>query len=95
MRIHISPVKMALAFLGAEIADGEEGGQAGIGSSVRRVSQKAGAVEKIQAGGGDETETEFFCGGVGTDYAGKGVAVGKGKGGMITSITLLYEFFGM
>ena len=71
---------MAFAFLGLEIAGGEEAAEPAVSRAVGRISQHLEAVDRDQAGADDELDGPVLGFVIGAHHAGKGVAVGDADG---------------
>jgi hypothetical protein len=76
----IGEIKLAFAFLGAALAQGQQAAQPAIGRAVARISEQARRVLKIEADADDQLDAGLLGGEMGADRAGERVPIGDGDG---------------
>ena len=87
--------QVAFAFLGFEIARGDEAAKPAIGSAIGRISQRLEAIDRHQAGADEKLYLPVFCFVIGAHHAGKGIAVGDADGGQLKLIGGRHDFLRM
>ncbi len=87
--------QVAFAFLGLEIARGDETAEPAIGGAIGRIGQRLESVDRHQAGADKKLYPAVFRFVIGAHHAGKRVAVGDADGGQLQFIGGRHHFLRM
>jgi hypothetical protein len=91
----IIEMKLAFAFLGAALAQGQQAAQPAIGRAVAGISEQARRVLEIEADADDQLDAGLLGGEMSTDRAGERVPIGDGDGREAKRLRRRHQFLGM